>query len=123
MSIYSASGMLAEKGLVVLEDYENKQLLIARPFGLVGADFEEWSDGLCAVSGIGNMVIKINAPFAKISQASKKKWLAEIEVADCGPSDRAWLHKKCSSPKEAAQAVIDCYFQQEMVTLKTIDDA
>ena len=69
----------------------------------------------------GDMVLKINAPFAKISQASKKKWLAEIEYTDCGPGDTAWLSQKCSSPKEAAQAVIDCYFQNEMVMLKAIE--
>lgn len=122
MNIFSAVGMLAEADLVVYEDHVKPALLIARPNSVKGASFEGWTEELCAVSGAGDMVLKINAPIAKISQCSKKKWLAEIEYADCGSGDTAWLYKKCSSPKEAAQVIIDCYFQVEIVILKQLID-
>ena len=122
MNLYSAADMLAEKELVVFEDHANSKLLVARPFSIDGSAFEYWLDEASVVSGMGDVVLKVNAPFAEIYQISKKKWLAIIEYANCGGEcDEAWLYKKCSSPKEAAQAIIDCYFQKEMVLLKTID--
>lgn len=122
MTIFSAVGMLAEADLVVYEDHVKPVLLIARPNSVKGAGFERWTEKDDAVSGAGDMVLKINAPIAGISQCSKKKWLAEIEYSDCGPDNTAWLYEKCSSPKEAAQVIIDCYFQVEKVMLKQLID-
>jgi len=121
MTKFVGSYMLAEASLAVYEDHKSGCLWVARPYSVQGAEFETWSVESDTVSGAGDMILKINAPLARINQISKKKWLAEIKSSTCGGMPETWLYQSCSTPQDAAQAVIDCYFQNEMVMLKSIE--
>lgn len=104
--LYAAE--IAETGLITHE--VDDELFIARPASVAGTPFRGWEEDY--VLGIGNAVLKINAPIAKIRKKSKKRWLLEIATAAApgpGPGP-VWISEEFSNIEFAVEALIECYF-------------
>lgn len=106
---------VAEAGLVVHENYDKRQLYVARPASIGGTSFRGWDED--QVSGIGDTVLKINAPTATISvlgQGRKTKYLVNISIGAAPGPGPEWFNEQFKKPEEAIEAVIECYFSDRI---------
>ena len=102
---------IAESGLVAYEHPEDNMVSIARPSSLSGTPFRGWDHD--DVSGIGDAIIKINAPIGRlreIGKGKKAKYNVEISVGAAPGPGPEWINECFSTLDEAIDVVIECYF-------------
>lgn len=115
VDLFGIASRIAESGLVVHENYEKRELYIARPSSLKGTKFRGWKED--QVSGISDTVLKINAPSAKIvisGEGRKTRYLVNISIGAAPGPGPEWFNEEFKRPEDAIKAVLDCYFSDRI---------
>ena len=71
MDTFTVALEIAEAGLVAYEHPEENMVSIARPASLSGTPFRGWVED--DVSGVGEALMKINAPLGHLKEIGKVK--------------------------------------------------
>ena len=111
MDLFGIASRIAESGLVVHENYDKRELYIARPASLKGSLFRGWTED--QVSGISDTVLKINAPSAKLTVSGigkKTRYLVNISIGSAPGPGPEWFNEEFKQVEQAIDAVKECYF-------------
>lgn len=115
MHLFGIASRIAQSGLVVHENYDKRELYIARPASLKGTEFRGWTED--CVSGVSDTVLKINAPSAKISipgEGNKTRYLVNISIGAAPGPGPEWFNEEFKDIEKAIEAVTECYFSDRI---------
>ena len=108
---FSATHALAQRGLIVVENYDDNSLTVARPWSVKGTEFADYAENAELVCGISNTCFVTNAPIATISPRGRpQRWVVDMsEAAAPGPGP-VYYRETFDTLEDATNALLDCYF-------------